>query len=140
MNKIVSDFGFRSLDNIIIYENWSNFSASATSIDLPPDADLSLLKGNLNKFKIIRIDFPTFADGRGFTLGKLIRIRGFIGHLRAKGHIISDQYAMLRRSGFDDVEISQDLAERQPEAEWLFRNNWKEHDYQKHIGFDKFLR
>jgi hypothetical protein len=49
MNKIVSDLGFRSLDNIIIYENWSNFSASATSIDLPPDADLSLFKGNLNK-------------------------------------------------------------------------------------------
>jgi uncharacterized protein (DUF934 family) len=140
MNKIVSDLGFRSLDNIIIYENWSNFSASATSIDLPPDADLSLLKGNLNKFKIIRIDFPTFADGRGFTLAKLIRIRGFTGHLRAKGHIISDQYAMLRRSGFDDVEISQELAERQPEAEWLFRSNWKEHDYQKRIGFDKFLR
>jgi len=140
MNKIVSDFGFRSFDNIIIYENWSNFSASATSIDLPPDADLSLLKGNLNKFKIIRIDFPTFADGRGFTLGKLIRIRGFIGHLRAKGHIISDQYAMLRRSGFDDVEISQELAERQPEGEWLFRSEWKEHDYQKRIGFDKFLR
>jgi uncharacterized protein (DUF934 family) len=140
MNKIVSDFGFRSLDNIIIYENWSNFSASATSIDLPPDADLSLLKDNLNKFKIIRIDFPTFADGRGFTLGKLIRIRGFIGHLRAKGHIISDQYAMLRRSGFDDVEISQELAERQPEGEWLFRSEWKEHDYQKRIGFDKFLR
>ena len=140
MNKIVSDFGFRSLDNIIIYENWSNFSASATSIDLPPDADLSLLKGNLNKFKIIRIDFPTFADGRGFTLGKLIRIRGFIGHLRAKGHIISDQYAMLRRSGFDDVEISQELAERQPEGEWLFRSELKEHDYQKRIGFDKFLR
>jgi uncharacterized protein (DUF934 family) len=139
MNKIVSDFGFRSLDNIIIYENWSNLSASATSIDLPPDADLSLLKGNLNKFKIIRIDFPTFADGRGFTLGKLIRIRGFIGHLRAKGHIISDQYAMLRRSGFDDVEISQELAERQPEGEWLFRSKWKEHDYQKRIGFDKFL-
>jgi uncharacterized protein (DUF934 family) len=140
MNKIVSDLGFRPLDNIIIYENWSNFSASATSIDLPPDADLSLLKGNLNKFKIIRIDFPTFADGRGFTLGKLIRIRGFIGHLRAKGHIISDQYAMLRRSGFDDVEISQELAERQPEGEWLFRSEWKEHDYQKRIGFDKFLR
>ena len=110
MNKIVSDLGFRSLDNIIIYENWSNFSASATSIDLPPDADLSLFKGNLNKFKIIRIDFPTFADGRGFTLAKLIRTRGFTGHLRAKGHIISDQYAMLRRSGFDDVEISQNLS------------------------------
>ena len=139
MNKIVSDLGFRSLDNIIIYENWSNLSASATSIDLPPDADLSLFKGNLNKFKIIRIDFPTFADGRGFTLAKLIRTRGFTGHLRAKGHIISDQYAMLRRSGFDDVEISQELAERQPEGEWLFRSKWKEHDYQKRIGFDKFL-
>ena len=49
---------------------------------------------------------------------------------RAKGHVISDQYAMARRTGFDEVEISQALAARQPEDEWRMRARWQDHDYQ----------
>ena len=139
MTQIVSDFGFSPLDNVINYEVYDKASETSKAIDLPSDADLNLFVYDLNQLKIIRIDFPSFADGRGFTLAKLVRIRGFKGHLRAKGHIISDQYAMARRSGFDDVEISQDLAERQPEAEWLFRSNWKEYNFQKRVGFNKML-
>tara|TARA_B100000780_G_scaffold212330_1_gene152051 strand:+ start:164 stop:508 length:345 start_codon:yes stop_codon:yes gene_type:complete len=70
--------------------------------------------------QIIRIDFPNFSDGHGFTLARLIRLLGFFGRLRAKGHIIVDQYAMARRSGFDEVAISTKLAKRQPEEQWLF--------------------
>ena len=47
--------------------------------------------------------------------------------------MISDQYAMARRAGFDEVEISDELAARQPEAEWLFRSNWQQHDYQSRL-------
>jgi len=36
---------------------------------------------------------------------------------------------MARRSGFDEVEISDDLAARKPEDEWQFRANWQAHDY-----------
>lgn len=137
MPQIVSDFGFKALDKNINYEIYDKATKITKAIDLPSDADLNLLLVNLNQLKIIRIDFPSFADGRGFTLAKLVRLRGFKGHLRAKGHIISDQYAMARRSGFDDVEISQDLANRQPEAEWLFRSNWRENDFQMRLGFIK---
>jgi uncharacterized protein (DUF934 family) len=53
-----------------------------------------------------------------------------MGRLRARGQIISDQYAMARRAGFDEVEIDDALATRQPEPEWLARANWRAHDYQ----------
>ena len=47
---------------------------------------------------------------------------------------IADQYAMARRSGFDEVEVTAELAKRQPEEQWLFRANlWKEHDYQARL-------
>ncbi|MEO0764362.1 MAG: DUF934 domain-containing protein, partial [Pseudomonadota bacterium] len=55
------------------------------------------------------------------------------GRLRAKGHVIADQYAMARRSGFDEVEIADDLARRQPEAHWLARAEWRAHDYQSRL-------
>ena len=82
---------------------------------------------------MIRVDFPSFADGRGFTIARRLRLMGFTGRLRAKGHVIADQYAMARRSGFDEVEIDDALAARQPEDQWLARANWKQHDYQARL-------
>ena len=58
---------------------------------------------------------------------------GYLGRLRAKGHVIADQYAMARRSGFDEVEISTDLAARQPENQWLRRATWQAHNYQARL-------
>ena len=60
----------------------------------------------------ICIPFGSFSDGRGFTWAKRLRMAGFSGRLRAAGHVIADQYAMARRAGFDEVEISPDLARR----------------------------
>jgi hypothetical protein len=47
--------------------------------------------------------------------------------------VLADQYAMARRSGFDEVEISDDLAARQPAAQWQFRADWRAHDYQARL-------
>jgi uncharacterized protein (DUF934 family) len=91
------------------------------------------LGNRLQTLEIIRIDFPSSADGRGFTLARQLRALGYTGRLRAKGHVLADQYAMARRSGFDEVEISADLAARQPQDQWLARANWQAHDYQSRL-------
>ena len=107
--------------------------AGATALDLASDTDPGDLAGKLDGVEIIRVDFPSFADGRGFTIARQLRLMGYTGRLRAKGHVIADQYAMARRSGFDEVEISDDLAARQPEDQWLFRADWEKHDYQNRL-------
>ena len=81
----------------------------------------------------IRINFSNFTDGRIFSLARLLRLRGYSGALRAAGPMISDQYAMARRAGFDEVEIPIDLALRQPENDWLARANWQTNDYQTNL-------
>jgi uncharacterized protein (DUF934 family) len=81
----------------------------------------------------ICIPFGSFSDGRGFTWAKRLRMAGFSGRLRAAGHVIADQYAMARRAGFDEVEISPDLARRQPQEAWVFRADWRTHDYQNRL-------
>ena len=78
-------------------------------------------------------DSPSSADGRGFTIARRLRLMGYEGRLRAKGYVIADQYAMARRSGFDEVEIPDELAARQPEGQWLARANWQAHDYQNRL-------
>lgn len=73
----------------------------------------------LDGIERIDVDFPSFADGRGYSLAMNLRREGYKGHLRAVGHLIADQYAHARRCGFDDVAISQEDADRQPESQWL---------------------
>lgn len=109
------------------------FEEGATAIDLPADAVLEPLQSRLDQIKIIRVDFPNFADGRGFTLAARLRRMGFTGRLRARGHVLADQYAMARRAGFDEVEISPDLATRQPEPQWQARADWRARDYQSRL-------
>ncbi|ODS02212.1 hypothetical protein AUC71_16510 [Methyloceanibacter marginalis] len=55
----------------------------------------------------IAIAFPSFTDGRGFSLARLLRERhGFKGEIRAVGHLIPDHGQFLLRSGFDTAEIT----------------------------------
>lgn len=102
-------------------------------VDIPSDGDPELLSGRLGDVKIIRVGFPSSADGRGFTIARRLRLMGFAGRLRARGHVLADQYAMARRSGFDEVEIDAALAARQPEDQWRARANWTAHDYQSRL-------
>lgn len=67
---------------------------------------------------LISIAFPSFADGRGFSLARALRQRGYQGRLRATGPVIADQYAYLRACGFDEVETPDAVANRQPESQW----------------------
>ncbi|NNJ66514.1 MAG: DUF934 domain-containing protein, partial [Boseongicola sp.] len=103
------------------------------AVDLTSDADPISLLDRLQSIDLIRVDFPSFADGRGFTIARRLRLMGFQGRLRASGYVIADQYAMARRSGFDEVEIDKKLARRQPEEQWLARANWSAHDYQSRL-------
>ncbi len=88
------------------------------AFDLPSDIDPHEHMATLLAAPAIRIAFPSSADGRGYSIASALRRAGYRGHLRAKGHVLADQYPLALRSGFDDIEIPQDLAERQPEYQW----------------------
>ncbi|RKF15219.1 DUF934 domain-containing protein [Roseovarius spongiae] len=132
MSVIVRDQGFTTDDwdaPIAALED----ARDGVGIDLPASADPRELAGRLPDIAMIRVDFPSSADGRGFSIARQLRLMGYRGRLRARGHVIADQYAMARRVGFDEVEIDDSLAARQPEEQWLFRADWRAHDYQARL-------
>ncbi len=73
---------------------------------IPNDLDLAQLAGDLPRLALVAIDFPSFADGRGFSLARLLRQRyGFTGQVRASGDVTWDRLRFMQRCGFDAMEI-----------------------------------
>jgi len=78
-------------------------------------ADLGAFLGQLD---LVAIAFPAFNDGRAFSLARQLREAGFKGAVRAVGPVIADQFTHLVACGFDEVEVPDAIAARQPEAQW----------------------
>jgi uncharacterized protein (DUF934 family) len=57
---------------------------------------------DLRLFGVAAVDFPRFTDGRGYSIGRLLRERyGWRGEMRAVGDVQRDQLFYLARCGFD---------------------------------------
>ncbi|MGC9418849.1 MAG: DUF934 domain-containing protein [Rhodovulum sp.] len=116
---LITDAGFvplRAAEHFVALAEIGNDTPAA--VDLDPGDDPAALAGLLHRIAAIRIAFPVFSDGRGFTLARELRRMGFRGRLRAAGRLIADQYPVARACGFDEVEIDAALAARQTEADW----------------------
>lgn len=71
--------------------------------DEPP----ALIADDIDKLSLIAINFPAFADGRGFSYAQTLRSRyGFKGELRAVGDVFRDQLDYLNRCGFNSMAIT----------------------------------
>jgi uncharacterized protein (DUF934 family) len=87
-------------------------------IELPNSFDAEAVRPHFGELALIAIRFPAFSDGRGFTLARRLRRLGFTGTLRASGPLIPDQFAYALACGFDEVELPEASAARQPPAQW----------------------
>lgn len=75
---------------------------SAIGVWLASDERPEELKNDLDRLPVIAVDFPRFADGRGYTIAHMLRDRlGYKGEVRAIGDVLRDQLFYLARVGFD---------------------------------------
>ena len=110
---LVTDDGFHP---------WSSLSHGQAPLIIqgdnnPEDVDLETAINSHGA--IIIIEFPSSADGRGFSLANNLRLQGFAGQIFACGFLICDQYRHARQSGFDGVLLNEAQAKRMPEPHWL---------------------
>lgn len=76
-------------------------------VRLQPADDPHDLAPHIDRIALIEIDFPKYTDGRGYSQAQLLRRRlGYIGELRAVGHVLRDQILYMNRSGFDAYQTS----------------------------------
>jgi uncharacterized protein (DUF934 family) len=72
---------------------------------LNSDERAEALQDDTEKFSVIAVNFPKFADGRGYSIAHHLRERlGYRGELRAIGDVLRDQLFYMQRVGFDAFE------------------------------------
>ena len=90
--------------------------SNATAVRLEPTDDPRQLIPHLDRLSLIEVSFPKFRDGRGYSIGSILREAGYTGELRAAGDVLVDQIGPMRRCGFDafltDAEIDRDTLDR----------------------------
>tara|TARA_B110000090_G_scaffold155027_1_gene170289 strand:+ start:36190 stop:36453 length:264 start_codon:yes stop_codon:yes gene_type:complete len=57
---------------------------------------------------MIAIEFETFADGRGFSMARMLRRDGYLGEIRAVGDVAMDRIDFMHRVGFNAFELRDD--------------------------------
>jgi len=76
---------------------------------LESDQGPEKLEPFIEQLALIAINFPKFADGRGYSYARILRDRlNYQGELRAIGDVLHDQLFYLKRCGFDSFAIRED--------------------------------
>ena len=102
---LVPPEGTRGLSPVLSLAKWKEQGGPA--VWLAPNDDPAELAGALETLQMIAVQFPKFTDGRGYSIGALLRTRhGYRGELRAFGDVGRDQLFYLKRCGFDSFRLA----------------------------------
>lgn len=76
---------------------------------LAPDQFAEAVAADLPHLDVVAIQFPAFADGRGYSTAALLRGRyGYEGELRAIGDVFKDTLFYQQRVGFNAFAVRAD--------------------------------
>ena len=93
--------------NEYLLEDWVEIGKpSGAAVTLCGDEDLEPHLEALTAVTKITVQFPAFMDGRGFSVARKLRERGFAGDLLAAGDVLPDQWQFLERCGFSGLADS----------------------------------
>lgn len=83
--------------------------AGDCALHLNSDETADLIGNDCHQFVRIDIDFPKFADGRGYSAARLLRERfNYQGELRSVGDVLIDQLFFMARCGFTSFALRED--------------------------------
>ncbi|WP_424933350.1 DUF934 domain-containing protein [Amaricoccus macauensis] len=102
-------------------EDLPGAEGAALAVCVPNSAKVDDLVPFLDRIVLLRLDFPAMGDGRAFSQARRLRTLGYQGRLRGSGPIVSDQLRAAFRVGFDEIEVAEKVASRQPAEHWKVR-------------------
>ncbi|MEE4152697.1 MAG: DUF934 domain-containing protein [Erythrobacter sp.] len=107
---------------------------NATAVRIEPGDDARVLLPFLGRLALIEINFPGFADGRGYSAARILREAGYAGELRAVGEVLVDQLSHMRRCGFDAFAPDKPLDEEDARRAFATWENVYQHAVDTRAG------
>lgn len=100
--------------------HFSNVSAGETLADAFSVGDVASHDqiAKMLNHSSVRLQIDGFADGRGFSIARQLRLLGFNGMIEIIGDLLPDQLPMAVASGVDAILIRAAHAERCEEGQW----------------------
>ena len=84
-------------------------AAGEVGVQLRSEQTADQLAEKAQSLAIIAVEFPKFADGRGYSAARLFRERyGYTGELRAVNDVLIDQLFFMARCGFSTYDLRED--------------------------------
>ena len=81
--------------------------APEVGVTLSNEDDVLTLRPEVHRLDLITLHFPKWTDGRAYSQARLLRSRlRYTGALRATGDVRVDMLPLLRRTGFDEVQLA----------------------------------
>ena len=74
MTVIINDEGLSTSEQEITYERADTLNKETRVLDISADQDLNALSDYLDTLTLIRIEFLSLSDGRGFSLARILRL------------------------------------------------------------------
>ncbi|MEH6502740.1 MAG: DUF934 domain-containing protein [Cycloclasticus sp.] len=109
---LVQDQPLQASNNIVNLDYWQTNKEALISSSKPVglrvrgEENPANFSVDLCHFSLIAIEIPSFTDGRGYSLAKILReTNQYTGEIRAVGDILPDQAQYLNRVGFDAIEL-----------------------------------
>lgn len=81
-------------------------------VAVAPGEKIEPLLDYLDSLPVIALQFPAFSDGRSYSKAEILRRAGFAGELRAVGDVLIDQAALMLRTGFDTLAVTNAVAQK----------------------------
>ena len=97
------------LDTLLAHRAQILAHAGRKGVQLKPDQFAEQISDLVTQLDLVAVEFPAFADGRGYSTAYLLRTRfGFKGELRAVGDVFKDTLFYQARVGFDAFALRAD--------------------------------
>lgn len=87
----------------------SDSALPENTLVLDNTADVSAIADEVRRHASVTLQFPKWTDGRAYSQAVLLRGRvRYPGRLIATGEVLADMLPLLRRCGFDAVQLRAD--------------------------------
>ncbi|MES2719562.1 MAG: DUF934 domain-containing protein [Pseudomonadota bacterium] len=97
------------LDTLLAHRAHVLTHVGRKGVQLKPDQFAEQIADLVTELDLVAVEFPAFADGRGYSTAYLLRTRfGYTGELRAVGDVFKDTLFYQARVGFDAFAIRDD--------------------------------